>query len=106
MFMFHTIYLKHHSSPCAYKEGHHGHHGHKGNTPLPPLPPRTLQGVTTLRVSESAVPNNGKVGNQVLCPHSRCFRAYFAVIFLMYLVSSGFSLKPTSSSSIILIDPV
>ena len=28
------------------------------------------------------------------------------VIFLMYLVSSGFSFKPTSSSSIILIDPV
>ena len=69
-------------------------------------PPRTLQGVTTLPVSESAVPNNGKVGNPVLCSHSRCFGCYFDVIFLMYLVSSGFSFKPTSSSSIILINPV
>ena len=32
-------------------------------------------------------------------PHSRCFGSYFDVIFLMYLVSSGFSFKPTSSSS-------
>ena len=30
----------------------------------------------------------------------------FYLIFLMYLVSSGFSFKPTSSSSIILIGPV
>ena len=37
--------------------------------------------------------------NSVLCPHSRCFGSYFDVIFLMYLVSSGFSFKPTSSSS-------
>ena len=29
----------------------------------------------------------------------RCFGSYFDVIFLMYLVSSGFSIKPTSSSS-------
>ena len=35
----------------------------------------------------------------LLCPHSRCFGSYFDVIFLMYLVSSGFSFKPTSSSS-------
>ena len=32
-------------------------------------------------------------------PHSRCFCSYFDVIFLMYLVSSGFSFKPTSSCS-------
>ena len=32
-------------------------------------------------------------------PHSRCFGSYFDVIFLMYLVSSGFSFKPTSSCS-------
>ena len=32
-----------------------------------------------------------------------CLGSYFDVIFLMYLVSSGFSFKPTSSSSIILI---
>ena len=51
-------------------------------------------------------PNNGKVGTKFLCPHSRCFGSYFDVIFLMCLVSSGFSFKPTSSSSIILIDPV
>ena len=57
----------------------------------------------TLPISESAVPNNGKVGNQVFCPHSRCFASYFDVICFMYLVSS---FKPTSSSSIILINPV
>ena len=62
-------------------------------------PPRTLQGVMTLSISESAVPDNGAVGNPVLCPHCRCFGSYFDVIFLMYLVSSGFSFKPTSSSS-------
>ena len=32
-------------------------------------------------------------------PHSRCFGSYFDVIFVMYLVSSGFSFKPTSSCS-------
>ena len=32
-------------------------------------------------------------------PHFRCFGSYFDVIFLMYLVSSGFSFKPTSSCS-------
>ena len=68
-------------------------------------PPRTLQGVTTLPTPKSAVPDNAKVGNQVLCPHSRCFGSYFDVIFFMYLVSSGFSFKSTSSSSIIIIDP-
>ena len=49
------------------------------------------------------VPNNGKVGNQALCPHSRCFGSHFDVIFLMYLVCSDFSFKPTPFSSIILI---
>ena len=48
-------------------------------------------------------PNDGnKLGwswDEVLCPHSRCFGSYFDVIFCMYLVSSGFSFKPTSSSS-------
>ena len=52
--------------------------------------PRTFQGVTTLPISESAIPNNGKVGNQVLCPHSRWFVSSFKLIFLMYLVSCGF----------------
>ena len=42
---------------------------------------------------------NGSSRTQYLCPHSRCFGSYFDVIFLMYLVSSGFSFKPTSSSS-------
>ena len=50
--------------------------------------PRTLHWVTTLSVSESAVLNNGKVGNQVLCPHSRCFGSYVDVIFL--ILSSTF----------------
>ena len=58
-------------------------------------PTRTLQGVTTLPVPKSAVSNNDKIGHKVLCPH---FGSYFDVIFLMYLVSSGFSFKPTSSS--------
>ena len=48
---------------------------------------------------ESAVPNNGKVENPVLFPHSPCFGSHFDVIVLMYLVSSGFSSKPLSSSS-------
>ena len=50
---------------------------------------------------ESAVPMmaiNWNEVNYVLCPHSRCFGSYFDVIFLMYLVSSGFSSKPTSSA--------
>ena len=62
--------------------------------------------MTHLYFPESAVPNNGKVGNRVLCPHSRCFGSYFDVIVLMYIVSSSFSFKPTSSSSIIFSDPV
>ena len=33
-------------------------------------------------VSESVVPNNGTVGNQILCAHSRCFGSYFDVIIL------------------------
>ena len=35
----------------------------------------------------SVFPNNGKVGNQVLCPHSRCFGSYFdasSVIWLFF----------------------
>ena len=68
--------------------------------------PRTLQRVTTLSVSVSAVPNNGIVRNQFICLHSRCFWSYFDVIFPMYLVSSGFSFKSIPSSSIILIDPL
>ena len=59
----------------------------------------------TLPILGSAVPNNGKVGNKVLCPHSLCFGSNLDVIFLMYLVSSGNSFKPTSSSTIILIRP-
>ena len=34
-----------------------------------------------------------------LCLHSLCFGSDLDVIFLMYLISCGFSLKPTSSSS-------
>ena len=63
-------------------------------------------GETTLSVSEYAVPNHGKVGNQVPCPHFRCFGSYFDVFCWMYPVYSGFSFNPTSSSSIILIDLV
>ena len=37
----------------------------------------TLQGVTTVPISESAVPNNGKVGNKFLCPHSFCFASCY-----------------------------
>ena len=55
--------------------------------------PRTLQWVTTLPISECAIPNSGKVGNQVLCLHSWCFGSYFYVIFSMYLVSC-FYFKP------------
>ena len=35
-------------------------------------------------------PNEGKSWDKFLCPHSRCFRSYFDVIFLMYLESSVF----------------
>ena len=37
-------------------------------------------------IPESAVPNNNKVGNQVLFPHSRYFGSHFDLIF---------SFKPT-----------
>ena len=44
--------------------------------------PRSLQRVTTLPISESAIPNNSKVGNQALsCQHSLCFGSHFDVIF-------------------------
>ena len=46
-------------------------------------------GKTTLPVSEYAVPNHGKVGNQVPCPHFRCFGSYFDVLCRMYLVASS-----------------
>ena len=42
---------------------------------------------------------NSNKPNQNLCPHSRCSGSYFDVIFLMYLVSSDFYFKATSSSS-------
>ena len=45
-------------------------------------PSQHPQAVMTLPISGSAVPNNGKVANQVLCPHSQCFGSYFDVIFL------------------------
>ena len=54
-----------------------------------------LPGSDSPPIPESAVPNNNKVGNQVLCPHSRYFGSHFDLIFLMYLVSSVFSFKPT-----------
>ena len=44
--------------------------------------------------------NDGKVWNKILCPHSLCFGSDFDVILLMYLVSSGFSFKPNTSSII------
>ena len=46
--------------------------------------------MTHLYFSESAVPITAKVGIKLIFPHSRCFGSYFDVIFLMYLVSSGF----------------
>ena len=45
-------------------------------------PPRALHGVMTLSIPESAILNNGKVGKQVLCPHSQCFGSYFDAILL------------------------
>ena len=62
-------------------------------------PLRTFQGVTTLPVSESAVPNNGKVGNRVIFLHS-CTPGALGLILIflytcIYLVSSGFSFKLT-----------
>ena len=60
----------------------------------PPLPRRTLQGVTTLPILKSAVPDNGKVGNQVLCPHSRCFRSHLPC------GSAAFQMKTCPSSSV------
>ena len=62
-------------------------------------PARSLRWHTCIFPPESAVPITAKVWIKFLCPHSRCFGSYFDVIFLMYLVSSGFSFKPTSSSS-------
>ena len=50
-------------------------------------------------VSLPPITNNGKVGNLVLCLHSRCFGSCFNVIFFMYLASSGFSFKPIATSS-------
>ena len=61
-----------------------------------------------LPIPESAVPNNGKVGNQVLSlPTLPMLRVSFQCYFFMYLVSSAFSLKqPTTHHlSIILINP-
>ena len=53
------------------------------------------------------VPNNGiqLESSQLclVCPYSRCFGSHFDVIFCLYiyLVSSGFSFKPTSLSIIV-----
>ena len=47
-----------------------------------------LWGVTTLPCFQVCSSNNGKVGNRVPCPHSRCFGSYFDIIFLMYFISS------------------
>ena len=69
-------------------------------------PARCILAWRTCTFPSPQFPIMAKVGNQVLCPHSRCFGSYFDVICSMYLVSSGFSFKPISSSSIILIDPV
>ena len=52
-----------------------------------------LQGMMTMPIPEPAVPNNDKVGNQVLSwPTLPVHRVSFR---LMYLVSSGFSFKPS-----------
>ena len=47
-----------------------------------------------------------KFGNQVIWLHFWCFGCNLDVIFLMCLMSSGLPFKPTSSSSIILINPI
>ena len=53
-----------------------------------------------LHFTESAVPNNGNVGNQVIFSHSPVLRVLFRCnLFDVYVVSSGFSFKPTSSST-------
>ena len=56
-------------------------------------PLRTLQGVTTQPVSESAVPNNGKVGNHVICSHSCPPGALGLILMYFFLyISSVFRL--------------
>ena len=40
-------------------------------------PPMSFQGVTSQPISESAIPDNGKVGNPVICPLSWCFGVLF-----------------------------
>ena len=49
---------------------------------------------------KSIIPSGIKMQNpHLLHLHSRCFGSYFDVTFLMYIVSSGFSFKPSSLSS-------
>ena len=50
----------------------------------------TRLGYDAPALSQVCSPNDGKVGNPFLYPHSRCFGSYFDVNLLMYLVSSGF----------------
>ena len=101
--------------PFGFKNFEHLLLGSRGNHNLRPGCRRHLAGTfhnprkvhlgeTHLHFPRVLSPNNGKVGIKFLCPHSRCFGSYCDVICLMYLVSSGFCFKPTSS--IILIDPV
>ena len=62
--------------------------------------------VKYMPIPKFTVPNNGIELESsklcLVCPHSRCFGSHFDVMFIyIYLVSSGFSFKPTSSSIII-----
>ena len=54
-----------------------------GFQPPPPPPPLGAFRCDVPTLSRVLSPNNGKVWNQVLCPHSRCFGSYYDVIFLM-----------------------
>ena len=49
------------------------------------LPAQVPSGVTHLYFPESTVPDKGKFGNKVLCPHSRCFGSYFDVSSVFWL---------------------
>ena len=82
---------------------HHYFHWISSTTVLPPplildTPPREWWSCSFPSLQ---FPIMTKLGNWVICPHSRCFASHFDVIFfyVRYLVSSGFSFKPTSSSS-------
>ena len=61
------------------KESYHGCRRHLARDFSPPLLGSFRRDAPA--ISRVCSPNNGKVGNQVLCPHSRSFGSYFDVIF-------------------------